>query len=252
VSELVRIQPTSSVIETPDGEQSVLEISLGGVPRGLVLLLCDQGGLEQDAVEMMNSLAEQGYESLAAELTARLPASTGPTDPMSVDVVARALSVFVSRADERGWTPEQTGVIGIGLGGRAALAAASRLELAAAVSVSPTVEPDASSTPAIRLHEAIAAVRTPWLGMFGGMDESAPDDEIRWLAASLHNNSEVYTEVVTYAGVGRDFYRQAGTGVSYAASYDGWQRTLEWLNARVAPRLTPLALRWRRRRLAHA
>ena len=43
------------------------------------------------------------------------------------------------------------------------------------------------------------------------------------------------------AGKGRDFYDRTEDGVSYAASYDGWQRTVEWLNARVAPMLTPLA-----------
>ena len=59
-----------------------------------------------------------------------------------------------------------------------------------------------------------------------------------------------YSQVVTYPGVGEDFHRRSENGISFAASYDGWQRTVEWLLARVASRLTPLAQAWRDREAA--
>ncbi|MGH3431817.1 MAG: dienelactone hydrolase family protein [Thermocrispum sp.] len=212
MNDVVMIKPTRSAI----GERPVLEIALGGAPRGLVLLLCDDGGLERDATEVMNRLAEHGFESLAAEV--------GPLAPL------------VERATERDWSQEQIGLVGLGAGGLAVLQAAADLRLGAAVSLSP----------AGSLSD-VGAVVTPWLGLFGAQDPGATADGVRALADRLRAGSDVYTRVVSYPGVGREFYHRSGDGVSYAASYDGWQRTMEWLELRVAPRLTPLAERWRRR-----
>lgn len=222
MNEMVVIQPTRSTV----GAQPVLEIALPGVPRGLVLLLCDRGGLERDATEVMNRLAEHGFESLAAE-------AHGPD----------LLQPLLARSAERGWEPEQIGMVGLGVGGRAVLEAATELRLGAAVSFSPTGEHGVADDPT-------RALVTPWLGMFGADDPAVSAEVVGDLAGRLSTESDVYSSVVTYPGVGRDFYRHHDDGVSYAASYDGWQRAVEWLELRVAPRLTPLAERWRRRKTA--
>ncbi|MEU0466086.1 MULTISPECIES: dienelactone hydrolase family protein [Amycolatopsis] len=217
MSDVVMIRPARSAI----GTLPVLEIALGGAPRGLVVLLCGPGGLDRDATEVMNRLAEHGYETLAAEARGRV------------------LEPLVQRAAERGWTGDQIGLLGLGRGGRAVLDAAAEWCFGAAVSLSP-------SGPLA----GVAAVRTPWLGLFGAEDPGVSAEEVRALGARLAAGTDVYSQVVTYPGVGADFHRRQGDGVSYAASYDGWQRAIEWLELRVAPRLTPLAEQWRRRRAA--
>lgn len=217
MSDVVMIQPERSAI----GALPILEIALGGAPRGLVLLLCDRGGLDHDATEVMNRLAEHGYESLAAEAE------------------GESLEPLLERADERGWTEEQVGLVGFGVGGYAVLQAAAELRFGAAVSLSPA-----------GALGVVDALRTPWLGLFGAEDPGVRADEVDALATRLATGSDVYSQVVIYPGVGADFYRHHGDGLSYAASYDGWQRTMEWLELRVAPRLTPLAEQWRRRKAA--
>lgn len=248
MNKVVRIEPDRSSIETPDGPLDLVEIALGGTPRGMVLLLCEQGGLEREAVDVVNILAQHGYESLATEIVVGTSGELPETeDPLGAGGVAQHLNAVVRVATERGWEPEQMGMVGLGLGGRAVLAAASSLHLGAAVSLSPTMNHTAIDGATLLLNETPPTICTPWLGLFGDRDPAAPPEDVRALARSLDGRSDEYTQVVRYANVGRDFYQRSGDGVSYAASHDGWQRTVEWLDARVTPILTPLARQWRRR-----
>lgn len=233
MDDLVRIDPAKGSLTTSQGEVAVLEIELGGCPRGLVLLLCDAQGLGHEASETMNRLAEQGYETLAAGV------------PMAG--VGELVGVMIDRGKSRGWVAEQIAILGVGVGGRAALSAATDVELAAAVSVSPTSDSLAGPVAAEPLPDIVDVLRTPWLGLFGEHDAAVATEELEALRFKLDARSDVFSQVVRYPGVGRDFHEQSADGVSYAASYDGWQRVMEWLNARVAPRLTPLAIAWRDR-----
>jgi carboxymethylenebutenolidase len=233
MDDLVRIEPTRGRVTTSHGEVAVLEIELGGCPRGLVLLLGDTKGLGHEASETMNRLAEHGYETLAACVPAR-----GFGD---------LVGVLIDRAKNRGWAAEQVAILGVGVGGRGALMAAMAEEVAAAVSVSPTFGSVSDAVAAEPLPDLVDVLRTPWLGLFGEHDAAVGPEELVELRSVLDARSDVFSRVVRYPGVGRDFHERSADGVSYAASYDGWQRVIEWLDARVAPRLTPLAMAWRDR-----
>lgn len=218
MSDVIMIQPDHR--ELPDGSE-VLEIRLGGTPRGMVVLLTDATTPEIEVVEAMNSFAAEGLESLAV--------ATAP----GVGAAAE------TRAAERGWEPEQIGVVGIGAGATDALDIARKRRLGAVVSLSPA--PDVAEV------SAAPVLRTPWLGLLGAEAGDLTPAEVGRLRRSLDGGSDVYSQVVVYAGVGADFHRRSDDGVSFAASYDGWQRTVEWLLARVAGRPTPLAIAWRER-----
>jgi len=225
MSDLVLIEPTEASIETADGVVPVREVALGSTPRGLAVVLHDPATPAVEIVEAMNRLALDGYESLAAV----------------ADV--RSLPDLMRRAAERGWDSEQIGMIGLGHGGTVVLAAAQEMVFGAAVSIS--AEPDVARVCAAPI------LRTPWLGLFG--EQGGPTaEEVGALARALETGSDVFSRLVVYPGVGRDFHRGTESGIRYSASYDGWQRTSEWLNARVASRLTPLAVAWRARQSAVA
>ncbi|HEY5855683.1 MAG TPA: dienelactone hydrolase family protein [Aldersonia sp.] len=227
------IRPTRSLLGLDDGELPVLEITLGGTPRGIVLVACDGGSATADASEIMNRLAEHGYESIAATVA---PDESQP-----------AVRELFARAADRGWTPEQTGMVGCGSGGRVALDAASTQPFGAAVSLSATGTPDHPVQNSISASEFEGRIATPWLGLFGSDDPDLPAGRVRELEAALDRGTDVHTMTMRYPGVGREFYRHGEDGLGYGAWYDGWQRTVEWLNARIAPRLTPLAQQWRQR-----
>lgn len=219
MSELVMIEPHR--LELADGVP-VLEIWLGGTPRGLVILVSDANAPEGEVVEAMNNLAAEGFESLA------LWAGPG------------VATLGEARARARGWKAEQTGVVGIGEGGAIALGMARQRELGAVVSISPALDDEAVADIVVS-----PVLRTPLLTLFGASDTSVPASAHARLRDAFDAGSDVFSRVVTYSGVGADFYRRSEDGVAFAASYDGWQRTLEWLLARVASRLTPLAEAWR-------
>ncbi|MEO5663238.1 MAG: dienelactone hydrolase family protein [Nocardioides sp.] len=235
----VRIRPRVDAVDSELGRVPIAQLDLGGIPRGAALLLCSGGDFEADSAQHLNDLAAHGYEGVAADLDA-----INGTDEQLVDVVGTLLT----HLRRRDWQGEQVGLIGYGLGGRLALLASARYGLGATVSVSPTAMTagDEHLSPAIG---ALApAVRTPWLGMLGEDDRAVPATACDELAAALRLDSPAYTQLVRYPGVGGDFYRASSESIEIAASYDYWQRTIEWLNLRVQPRLTPLAIAWHERR----
>ncbi len=214
--EFLRIAPEISEVASPRGVLRVAEIKLGGVPRGAVVVLCDADALEQDAPEVMNGLAEHGYESLAVDLS-----SPGPARD---DELLRDVAALLGRLGERGWSAEQIGLVGYGFGGRVALLASAEFGLGGAVSVAPT----GVEVPPIPL-------RAPWLGLFGDLDGNVPPQAVRELREALDSGSPVHSETVGYPGVGAGFHRDAPKVLAHAAAFDSWQRTVEWLNLRVVP-----------------
>jgi carboxymethylenebutenolidase len=227
----VRIPLLFSDIPASGGPLPIAQLNLGGIPRGAAILVGHQGALSGDAGERMNQLAEHGYESVAADLAA---AGTGHPDHALVADVG----ILLGRLADRGWAPEQVGLIGYGPGARAALLAAAEYTLGAAISIGPAGDLESLTGLAARLH-------TPWLGMFAGSQLA----DAERLGAGLQA-APAYTEVVQYHRVPEDFYRNPREWATYAAAFDSFQRIIEWLNAHVVPRPTPLAELWLRRQLA--
>lgn len=218
MSDVILIEPTRT--ELADGVPA-LEIRLGGTQRGLIVVLTDEATPEVEVIEAMNTFAMEGFESLALQVSP------------SVEMLAEA------RAKMCGWSAEQIGIVGIGAGGTLALGMARRRQFGAAVSLSPA--PDVAAV------AAAPALSTPWLGLFGADAGDVTTTELVRLQKVLDEGSDVFSRVVVYPGVGADFHRRTEDGISFSASYDGWQRTIEWLLARVAARLTPFAASWRDR-----
>ena len=234
----VRINPRRDGLATVLGTLDIAQVDLGGIPRGAVLVLSADGDFEHEAAQILNDLAVHGYESVAADLTT----AEGADDAL-MEVVAE----LVHHMGTRGWQGEQTGVIGYGRGGRLALLTCSRFGLGAAVSISPSHLSTSGDHLSPEIAGLASTIRTPWLGMYGEKDPAVPDTACTELDRALRLDAPAYTQLVCYRGVGGDFYRKSTEPLEIAASYDYWQRTIEWLNLRVAPRLTPLAEAWRHR-----
>ncbi len=237
----VWITPRRDRLTTILGTVHIAQVDLDGIPRGAVLVMGADRDFEHEAAPILNDLAVHGYESVAADMTA-----TDGTDDALIEVVAE----LVHHVGTRGWHTEQIGVIGYGRSGRLALLACSHLGLGAAVSISPSQLFTSDNHLSPEISELASTVRTPWLGMYGENDPAVTATACIELDRALRHDAPAYTQVVRYPGVGGDFYRRSSESLEIAASYDSWQRTVEWLNLRVAPRLTPLAEAWRQRQAA--
>jgi len=144
-----RIEPRSFTLRPHRETVAAREIRLSGVPRGAVVVLWDGSSLG-DADDVLNGLAEHGYESLAADLSGPMQALD---DRMGLaDAALRHLGA-------NGWEHEQVGIVGYGPGGWLSLQAAAAFRLGAAVSVAPVLPAGHADATA----HALTRLRTPWL-----------------------------------------------------------------------------------------
>lgn len=227
----VRIEPEVSTATVDGALVRVLSLPLGGVPRGGLVIIAGPGGLDDmSAVDTMNSLAQHGYESVLAD----------PQDPaMGDDTGQQVVHHLLDRMAARGWTHEQTGVIGYGKGARAALVAGSESTFGAAISV--PRDPRQLVAP-----ERITDLRTPWLGLVGLGPRGEPAEDLAVFRDEVRNAASEHTCLVGYPGVAHCL-RDSIDALVHQAVFDAGQRTAEWLNIHVAPRPTPLAKAWRDR-----
>lgn len=227
-----RIAPRRGELTVPGApEVSIAEIRLGPFPRGAALILYDAESVA-GVDDPMNALAQHGFESLAAGLPVATPATKD-----------RILDALVLRLGERNWDHEQIGVLGCGRGGYTVLGAAGRYPFGAAVSVVELGTAEQQD----QVARAMSELRTPWLGLTDTSIADRGDGVLDRLKAVSARQTPVYSELIDYRGLTGRFHHSTTDTLSHSAAFDGWQRTIEWLNNRVVPRLTPASLAWRAR-----
>ncbi|MES4792496.1 MAG: carboxymethylenebutenolidase [Chloroflexota bacterium] len=123
----------------------------------------------------------------------------------------------------------RTGIVGFCMGGRVTFLVAARRALGAAVGFygGGIVTQRFPQFPPL-LGE-VDALRTPWLGLFGGRDESIPVVDVVRLEEAL-KGAPVPTEVVLYPEAGHGFFCDQRDAYHPAAAADAWTRTLGWLS----------------------
>lgn len=240
---VVQITPHRDQLAHVGGSVEVAQIALGGVPRGGALVLCSPRQREGEDTHVLNELAMHGYEGIAATLDG----TEGLHSLVSI------VEGMMERLAERGWHPGQVGVVGYECPIRLAVRVGADVGFGALVTVSPTgLVEDGTGGLVPDLPGLASEIVTPWLIMAGSSDPSAPADALASLAQVLDQKAGKYSQVIRFPGVAVDYYQRSIESLELAASFDYWQRTLEWFNAQVEPRPTPLAQAWRDRQAASA
>ena len=73
-------------------------------------------------------------------------------------------------------------------------------------------------------------MQSPWLGLYGDLDQGIPVDEVEALRR-VTAKAPVPTEIVRYADAGHGFKCNDRPDAFHAASAaDAWQRTLAWFD----------------------
>jgi carboxymethylenebutenolidase len=76
--------------------------------------------------------------------------------------------------------------------------------------------------------DRLAALEMPVLALFGGADDSIPQDTVRAFEAGL-DAAGVPNEVVVYPGAGHAFANPSGNRYEPEAAEDAWSRTTAFL-----------------------
>ena len=224
-------------LQTADGPMEVIHASPTDRPRGGVVVVQEAFGLTGHIERVTNAVAEAGYMAIAPALFHRCeeqvfgygdydrlgPAIMSLTAAgIESDIDAAFAELVRNRIDE-----SKLAIMGFCMGGTITLATAARRELAAAITFYGAGIGESRFGLPSGLDSA-ARLRTPWLGLYGDLDEHIPIDEVEQLRVAAAT-APVDTEVVRYVDADHGFHCDERPSFQAEASADAWMRTLEFL-----------------------
>ncbi len=209
-----------------------------GGPFPTVLVVQEIFGVHEYIRDICRRLAKLGYLAVAPELYVR------QGDPSKLADIPSILSAIVSKVPDaqvlgdldaaaawaaaNGGDPARLGVTGFCWGGRIAwLYAAHRAGLKAAVAwYGRLVGDHTAMTPRYPI-DVVGELKAPVLGLYGGADESIPQETVERMRAAL-KTAPVPSEIVVYPGAPHAFHADYRPSYREEAARDGWGRMLEW------------------------
>lgn len=207
----------SGLLVTPEGKG----------PFPAVIVIHEWWGLDNWVKDQARALAKEGYAALAVDLyrgrvtdkqeEAHQLMSGMPADRALRDLKA-AFAYLKERKDVRG---DRIGSIGWCMGGRYSLALATEEPaLAAAVAYYGAPPTD---------EAAIARIKAPVLGNFGGEDKGPSPEQVKAFEAALKKAGKT-VDVKIYPGAGHAFanVNNPWKGYKEDAAKDAWKRTVDF------------------------
>ena len=212
------------------GDESVssfLATPTGSGPHPALVVIQEWWGLNDWVKDQARALAKEGYVALAVDLYRGKVADKqedahqlmmgAPPDRILRDLKA-AYTYLQGRKDVKA---AKVGAVGWCMGGRWTLALATEEpKLAAAVAYygAPPTEP-----------AAIASIKAPILGNFGGDDKGPAPDQVRAFEAAMKAAGKTI-DVKIYDGAGHAFanVNNPWGGYREPAAKDAWARTVAW------------------------
>jgi carboxymethylenebutenolidase len=210
--------------------------------RGAVVVLQEAFGVNDHIQDICRRFSAEGYVAAAPHLFHRSgDPILGYEDmtlviPFIMQLVVNDLEADLEATFEHlagiGFEGRRVAVVGFCMGGSIAFLAASYWELGAAVSFyGGGITQGRFQMPP--LIDMAPTLQTPWLGMFGDLDESIPINEVEGLRVAAERAS-VDTDVVRYPEAAHGFHCDARSSYHESSAKDAWQRTLQWLDQHMA------------------
>jgi carboxymethylenebutenolidase len=238
------MQTTTFEVETPDGPMPVYEAKPDQPVEAAVIVIQEAFGVNEHIEDVTRRFADAGYHAVAPHIFHRAGGGTAPYDDFSKVMPLYAgltdegilddVDATLAALRERGFDDSHVGIVGFCFGGRVTFLVALRRAIGAAVGFYgggivtgrfpqfPTLVGDA------------ATLATPWLGLFGDLDESIPVDDVEQLRKAL-TDATVDTDIVRYEDAGHGFHCDQRPGYVPDAASDAWERTLAWFAAHGVP-----------------
>jgi carboxymethylenebutenolidase len=238
------MQTTTFEVETPDGRMPVYEAKPDGAVEAAVIVIQEAFGVNEHIEDVTRRFADAGYHAVAPHLFHRAGGGTAPYDDFSkvmplyqgltdegiLDDVDATLAVL----RERGFDDSHVGIVGFCFGGRVTFLVALRRAIGAAVGFYGGGIVTGRFPQFTTLVGEAATLATPWLGLFGDLDESIPVDDVEQLRKAL-TDATVDTDIVRYADAAHGFHCDQRPGYVPDAAQDAWHRALAWFAAHGVP-----------------
>lgn len=207
-------------------------------PLPVILVVQEIFGVHEHIRDICRRLAIEGYLAIAPELYFR------QGDPNDYDDVSTLFSELVSKvpdaqvladldhvanwASRNGGDMRNTAITGFCWGGRISwLYAAHNPQLKAAVAWYGKLVGEKSMKQPKHPIDIAVDLNAPVLGLYGGQDNSIPQDSIESMRQALRA-ANAKAEIIVYPDAGHAFNADYRPSYHAESAKDGWQRMLAW------------------------
>jgi carboxymethylenebutenolidase len=227
-------------LATADGDMPAVLATSDGPARGGVVVVQEAFGVTTHIESICDRLAGAGYTAIAPAFYHRVGSPVmdygdfNAVRPAMTSLTAGGIETDLDAAFAdlrgRGFSDVATGIVGFCMGGSVALFAATQSKLGAAVTFyGGGVAKGRFGFPSGL--DLAPGLQTPWLGLYGDLDQGIPVDEVESLRHVVAE-APVEAEIVRYPEAGHGFNCDDRPEAFHAASAaDAWQRTLDWFGA---------------------
>ena len=224
-------------LTTADGPMECYEATPDADPRGAVIVIQEAFGVNDHIQDVTRRAAAAGYLAAAPAIFHRAGGGTAPYDDfsqvmplfegLSDDGLLVDVDATIAHLGTLGFAPEHIGIVGFCMGGRVTFLVAARRALGAAVGFYGGGIASSGFLPFPALIDESATLQTPWLGLFGDLDQSIPVEGVEELRVALAA-APVATEIVRYPDAEHGFHCDARPAYHEASAKDAWARALDW------------------------
>ncbi|HET6954493.1 MAG TPA: dienelactone hydrolase family protein [Acidimicrobiales bacterium] len=210
--------------------------------RGAVIVLQEAFGVNEHIRDLCHRFADAGYVAVAPHLFHR------SGDPelgyenmqevmpyimqLQADEIEADVDATVDHLAGMGFERNQIAAVGFCMGGSISFVAACYWQLGAAVTFyGGGIAQSRFGFPP--LFDLAPTLQTPWLGLFGDLDQSIPTNEVDGLQAAVAKAAPE-TGIVRYAEANHGFHCDARSSYHEASAKDAWDRTLAFLDQHLA------------------
>lgn len=207
-------------------------------PLPVILVVQEIFGVHEHIRDICRRLAAEGYLAVAPELYFR------QGDPTEYDDIPTLFSELVSKvpdtqvladldhvanwASRHGGDMRNMGVTGFCWGGRITwLYAAHNPQLKAAVAWYGKLVGDKTMKQQKQPVDIAVDLTAPVLGLYGGLDDSIPQESVEKMRQALRA-ANAKSEIVVYPEAGHAFNADYRPSYHEESAKDGWQRMLAW------------------------
>ena len=237
---------TTIELDTPDGALPVYDVEPESDARAAVIVVQEAFGVNGHIEDIARRFAAEGYRAVAPQLYHRECVNVlgyddfGLVTPHLLALTAKAIGADLDATLRHlaglGFDLPSIGVVGFCMGGSIALAEAAGRPFGAAVTFygGGVLQGRFGYPP---LAELAPQLRSPWLGLFGDLDQSIPPEQVEVLRSEAAR-AAVPTAVVRYPDAGHAFHCDARPDTYHETSAkDAWSRMLDWFARYLQPRL---------------
>jgi carboxymethylenebutenolidase len=230
-------------LKTADGDMPTYLATPAGASSGGIVVVQEAFGVTPHIESICRRLADAGYTAIAPALFHRTGSPVHGYDdfnavmPSMGSLTAGGIEVDLDSAfadlRERGFDDASTGIVGFCMGGTVTFFAATQWQLGAAVTFyGGGVSQGRFGFPS--LLDIAPELQTPWLGLYGDLDQGISVDEVESLRRVVAA-AKAPTEIVRYPEAPHGFNNDDRPDAYHEPSAsDAWSRTLAWFGQYLA------------------